>query len=311
MTPDLTPAGPTALVLPEPYRLRRYAPTDFDAVAALAVDASADPERACGQPDVGSAAEFAADFGHRNLGQEAWVITEGDAAVVGFAAGAARAKQYALDGPIVHLGHGGKGLGSILLEAVAGDARAVGATSLEGGVRASNLAGQVFLRRHGFKPTREIHVYETEQAPEAQVDLPPGYALGDLEPRKLLPFLMVMHECFPAYRLPSAPEALFDPTAMKIFLVEDEEGRPVGGVTAYYYPEDRLGYVYHLGVTEPHRRRGLARSMLTAATQWLFEAHQPRCVGVSTGEAVPLRHSLIEPLGFTRRYALIFMGKRP
>lgn len=309
MTPDLTPAGPTALVLPDPYQLRRYASADFDAVAALAVEASGDPERACGQPDVGSAAEFAADFGHRNLSQEAWVLLHGER-VVGFAAGAARAKQYALDGPIVDQAHGGQGLGSVLLEAVSGDARLAGTNTIEGGVRASNLAGQVFLRRHGFKPTREIHVYETESPPEQAIDLPPGYALGDLEPRKLLPFLMVMHECFPAYRLPSAPEALFDPTAMKIFLVEDEEGRPVGGVTAYYYPEDRLGYVYHLGVTEPHRRRGLARSMLTAATQWLFEAHAPRCVGVSTGEAVPLRHSLIEPMGFTRRYALIFMGKR-
>jgi GNAT superfamily N-acetyltransferase len=292
-----------------PYQVRRYRPEDFQAVAALAVAASSSPATACGQPDVASANEFEVDYGHRNLEQEAWVAEGPDGAILGFAAGNLRNQNLTLDGPIVREDVRHQGIGTALFSRLEEDAVAVGAQALEGGVRASNAAGQVFLRKHGYKPSREIYCYEAHNPLEANGNAPEGYRLGELKPRYLLPFLMVMHECFPGYRLPSNPQRLFEPDKMKIFLALDDQDKVAGAVTAFFYPEDQMGYIYHLGVSEPHRRRGLSRSLLVSACDWLWTSHTPRFVGLSTSDDVGVRHVLYERVGFKLQYALVYLKK--
>jgi GNAT superfamily N-acetyltransferase len=291
------------------YQVRRYRPEDFEAVADLAVFASSSPATACGQPDVGSRNEFEADYGHRNLENEAWVAVNDAGRVLGFAAGNVRNQTLTVDGPIVAADMSHQGIGTALFGKLEQDARNLGVLALEGGVRASNAVGQVFLRKHGYKPSRQIYCYECHQPHESNGNLPENYTIGELKPRYLLPFLMVMHECFPGYRLPSNPQRLFEPDKMKIFLALDQHDRVAGAVTAFFYPEDHMGYIYHLGISEPHRRRGLSRSLLLAACDWLWTAHTPRFVGLSTSDDMGVRHALYERVGFKLQYALLYLKK--
>lgn len=291
------------------YTIRRYEPADFDAVAALAVLASAAPETACGQPDVASAAEFEADYGHRALEQEAWVAAGPDEAVVAFAAGQLRNGVVLVDGPIVAEGWRGRGIGTALFAHLEADSAARAAQAIETGVRATNTRGEAFLCARGYDANREIFVYEVHERMRAEAPLPAGYEVTDLKPRHLLPFLMTMQECFPGYRLPSTPQRLFEPDKMKIFLALDAQERVAGAITAFYYPEDELGYIYHLGVSEPHRRRGLARALLVAACDWLWDEHSPKIIGASTSDELGARRALFEPLGFSLRYSLRYSRK--
>lgn len=291
-----------------PYTLRRYRPDDFHAVAALAVLASSSPETACGQPDVASVDEFQADYGHRNLEAEAW-IAEQDGQVVGFAAGSVRNQTLAIDGPIVLGPYQRQGIGSAFFKRLEEDARNQGALYTQSGVRATNEHGQRFLARHGYEPLNQIYVYETHRPLTERPQPPAGVTIGELKPRHLVPFLMIMHECFPAYRLPSTPQRLFEPDKMKIFLALDEADKPVGAVTAFFYPEDRMAYIYHLGVSEPYRRTGLGRALLLSATEWLWETHNPRFVGLSSSDSTGVRKRLFERVGFELQYALLYHRK--
>ncbi len=292
-----------------PYAIRRYERTDFDAAASLAVQASASAVTACGQPDVASPAEFEADYSHRALEQEAWVATAPDGTVVAFAAGQLRNGVVLVDGPIVDADWRGRGIGSALFAKVEADSAAAGALAIETGVRATNTRGESFLRGRGYEANREIFVYETYERARAEGPLPGGYSLVDLKPKYLLPFLMVMQECFPGYRLPSTPQRLFEPDKMKIFLALDAQERVAGAITAFYYPEDELGYIYHLGISDPHRRRGLARALLVAACDWLWDEHSPKIIGASTSDELGARRALFEPLGFDLRYSLRYSRK--
>jgi ribosomal protein S18 acetylase RimI-like enzyme len=291
------------------FRIRRYSDGDFDAIAHLAVEASASPQTACGQPDVASVNEFHADYAHRPLYNEAWVAEDEAGHIIGFVAGQMRQKMVALDGPIVAPAARQQGVGRALCQAIEQDASANGAETLECGVRSSNEAGALFLERLGYHASRNIHCYELSVRRECLRPVPSGFRVVALQPRYLLLFLMVMHECFPGYRLPSSPQRLFEPDKMCIFLVLDEAEQPVAGVTAFYYPEDHLGYIYHLGVTAAHRRRGLGSALLDAAVDWLMTSHQPPKIGLSTSQGEAERRALYEALGFEHRYSLNYSCK--
>lgn len=294
--------------MPSPFTLRRYQPEDFDALAALAVAASASPETACGQPDVASADEFATDYGHRPLDQEAWVA-EADAQVVGFAVGLLRGRTLHVEGPIVAPAYQRRGIGGALFAKFEQDAAAHGAETIESGVRNKNTRGLRFLESLGYQPSRQIAVYECHERFMGGYALEDGYTIGELKPRYLLPFLMVMHECFPDYRLPSNPQRLFEPDKMKIFLALDAADRPVGAVTAFFYPEDRMAYIYHLGVSAPQRGHGIARALLVSACDWLWDVHQPHFIGLSASANSHGDPSLYERVGFELKYALQFCKK--
>lgn len=293
-----------------PFSLRRYRPEDFDALAALAVAASSSPETACGQPDVSSLDEFQADYAHRQLEDDFWIAEAADGTVVGFSGGSVRNGSYSVEGPIVAPEWQRHGAGTELFRRIEQDARAAGVERLEAGVRASNERGYAFLARNGYQPSRQIYVYETHAPLDANYRLPEGYTIGELKPRYLLAFLMLMHECFPGYRLPSNPQRLFEPDKMKILLALDAEDKPVGAVTAFFYPEDRIAYIYHLGISPQHRKRGLARGLLISACDWLWTSHTPRFVGLSSSDERPVRQALYEAIGFKLQYALHYLDKR-
>ncbi len=143
-----------------PFLVRRYTPDDFEPVAALAVLASSAPETACGQPDVASVNEFAADYGHRNLEAEAWVAVGPAGEVIGFAGGQLRTQTLTVDGPIVDPAWQRRGIGRALFDRLEADACELGALGVEGGVRATNTQGRAFLDRLGYGPSREIYCYE-------------------------------------------------------------------------------------------------------------------------------------------------------
>jgi GNAT superfamily N-acetyltransferase len=291
------------------FRIRRYEPADFPALASLAVEASSAPETACGQPDVASVAEFEVDYAHRPLEQEAWVAVDARGVVVGFTAGQTRGGVLMVDGPIVAPAHRRQGIGRALYQRLEQDAEAAGAHLVEVGVRSTNAIGDAFLGAIGCGTHREIYVYEAHSRMRVEPRLPAGYHIEDLKPRTLLPFLMVMHECFPGYRLPSTPQRLFEPERMKIVLASDAAGRVAGALTAFYYPEDGHGYLYHLGVSEAHRSKGLARGMIVAACDWLWDTHRPHLIGASTSIELGARQRLFHPLGFALQYSLRYARK--
>ena len=297
------------LPMTAPFRIRRYEPADFPALAALAVEASATPETACGQPDVASVAEFEVDYAHRPLEEEAWVAVDPGGAVVGFTAGQTRSGVLMVDGPIVAPGARRLGIGRALYQRLEAEAVAAGVELMEVGVRSTNAVGDAFLSAIGCGKHREIYVYEAHARVRAEPQIPAGYHIEDLKPRTLLPFLMVMHECFPGYRLPSTPQRLFEPERMKIVLAIDATGRVAGALTAFYYPEDGHGYLYHLGVSEAHRGKGLARGLIVAACDWLWDTHGPHLIGASTSIELGARQRLFHPLGFALQYALRYARK--
>ncbi|MEB3330156.1 MAG: GNAT family N-acetyltransferase, partial [Candidatus Sericytochromatia bacterium] len=138
------------------FHIRRYEPADFLALAALAVEASASPDTACGQPDVASVAEFEVDYGHRSLEQEAWVAIDGAGAVLGFTAGQSRGGVLMVDGPIVKPSHRRRGIGRALYEHLEQEAHAAGVELVEVGVRSTNTVGDAFLGAIGCGRHREI-----------------------------------------------------------------------------------------------------------------------------------------------------------
>ncbi|HEY9723805.1 MAG TPA: GNAT family N-acetyltransferase, partial [Oscillatoriaceae cyanobacterium] len=214
-----------------------------------------------------------------------------------------------VEGPIVDPAHQRRGIGTALFGKFEEDAIAHGVHVLEAGVRARNVRGLQFIERLGYEKNRRIAVYECHERFTGGYALAEGYTIGELKPRYLLPFLMVMHECFPDYRLPSNPQRLFEPDKMKIFLALDAADKPVGAVTAFFYPEDRMAYIYHLGVSAPQRGFGIARALLVSACDWLWDVHDPRFIGLSASANSHGDPTLYEQAGFELQYALQFCKK--
>ncbi len=105
------------------------------------------------------------------------------------------------------------------------------------------------------------------------------------DPALLAAFVRLYDDCFtePSERDDPAawPERLWEPGSpdlpeMHLLVAPGDPGLTAGGLLFEYYPRSRCGLLGYLAVAPEHRRRGLARQLVTAAVDTLEDVASAR-----------------------------------
>jgi len=263
--------------LPAAYELRAPNPGDLEAVAAVfAAAALVDEPAAAAAGHVVLDADFLADEWQRAgfaLATDAWVVTDGTRAIVGYA-------QAMLEEPnveawgIVHPAHRSRGVGSALLDRVEERASALMAGRASARFRfvitAGDAAAEALLRARGLRFVRHFWHMEIHLAgPVDPGPSPAGIEIVPIEPSTDLPVVhSVIDEAF-ADHWDHQPEPFdqwveertgtpsYDPT---LWLLATEGGRPAGALTGSVLGD--RGWVGDLGVLAAYRGRGVGTALL-------------------------------------------------
>jgi ribosomal-protein-alanine N-acetyltransferase len=262
--------------------LRSFRPGDAEAIVALSRQAFARPEEHVGNPGWLSVAELERETADWHPpATETLVVAEEDGELVGFggvevADGQAHADLF---GPIVARHAQGRRLGARLLEGSVALARFYGASVLVAAVGTRNGRGRVLLERSGFAPRTHPQAFY-ELRPEEHRPVPleaDGAAVRRAGPSDLDAVLALYRECFPDDRFPF-PEAGFrGGIEGGTVYVAEVAGRPAGLLTID--PGDR--WIYHVGVTERERGRGLGGCLLSRALEDYWQDHPGQTLGLS------------------------------
>jgi mycothiol synthase len=263
--------------LPAGYELRAPNPGDLDAVAAVfAAAAVVDEPTAAAAGHVVLDADFLGDEWERagfDLATDAWVVTDGMRAIVGYA-------QAMLEEPnveawgIVHPEHRGRGVGSALLDRVEKRASALTAGRASAHFRfvitAGDDAAEALLRAHGLRFVRHFwHMQIHLAGPVDPGPAPAGIVIAPIDPATDLPVVhAVIDEAF-ADHWDHQPEPFdqwveehtgtpsYDPA---LWLLATEGGRPTGALTGSVLGD--RGWVGDLGVLAAYRGRGVGSALL-------------------------------------------------
>jgi len=258
--------------LPAGYRLRAPAPGDLDAVAGVLI---ADELDEVGQIVLG--ADFLRAEWSRpgfDLAADAWLVAGGAGAIVGYVQ--ARLEEPALVEcwGVVHPGHRGRGIGSVLLDLTEqrshGLLAGLGSARFRHAINAGDRAAAAMLQGRGLRLIRHFWHMQIDLAGPVEPGPPPaGITISGIELPGDLPVIhAVLDEAF-ADHWGHQPEPFdqwageqmgspgYDPA---LWLLATAAGQPVGALTGHV--GDGRGWVDYLGVLAPWRGRGVGAALL-------------------------------------------------
>lgn len=267
--------------------LRNFARGDRDAVLELSRAALARPELHVGNPVWTSADELEDELADwEPPPEETLIVAEHEGTVAGFGGievprGFTHAELF---GPLVAAAARGQQLGTRLLERALASARELEAGSVLASVGTRNAAGKILLERQGFRPRgRPQATYRLTPAAHRPVaETPAGVAIRLLSSDDLPAALALYHECFPEGRFPDAVwrENVESETVYGAAL----DGRIVAVLNID--PSDR--WIYHVGVAESERTRGVGGVLLSRALEDYWASHPGQSLGLDvTADNVP------------------------
>lgn len=259
--------------------LRNFAEEDRDAVVALSRHALARPEDHVGNPVWSTVEDLETEVADwEPPAEETLLVAEDEGRVIAFG-GVELPKGFPhaeLFGPVVEPSHQGQKLGSGLLEESIGIARGHGAESLTSAVGTRNTAGRILLEGRGFR-TRgapQATYLLTRAAHRAVTEAPEGVKVRRGVPEDLDAALGLYHECFPDGRFPD--HTWRDSLEHGTVYAAEAEGR----VVAVLHVDASDRWIYHVGVTESERNRGVGSYLLSKALEDYWERHPGDTLGL-------------------------------
>jgi ribosomal protein S18 acetylase RimI-like enzyme len=260
--------------------LRSFAPRDRAAVLELSRHALQRPQEQVGNPLWTTAEELESELSDWEVPpEETLFVDEIDGEVVGFAGveispGFDHADLF---GPLVAPSHRGQELGSMLLEAAIERAENRSAHRVVGAVGARNATGRLLLERAGFAPSgNATAVFRLTEADHRRVESgPEKLTVRPGAPDDLDVTMELYRECFPDGSFPeSAWLAGLEQGAVSI-------GEADGAPRAMVNIDAADRWIYHLGVTESERDRGIGAYVLSEALAGYWSRHPGETLGLS------------------------------
>lgn len=267
--------------------LRSFGRADRDAVLELSRIALARPELQVGNPVWMTSDELESEIADWDPPPEETLLIVDDGGSVAGLGGFELPHGFThaeLFGPLVAAEARGHRLGAQLLDASIEQARGRGADSLLGSVGTRNAAGRILLERAGFRAQgRPQATYRLAQAQHRPLErAPEGFrtrlATGDDMPATI----RLYKECFPDGRF---SDEVWKETIASGGVYAGELGGEVVAVLSID-PNDR--WIYHVGVTESERKRGVGGILLSQALEDYWERHPGQTLGLDvTVDNVP------------------------
>jgi ribosomal protein S18 acetylase RimI-like enzyme len=260
--------------------LRSYRADDAVAVLALSRRALSRPEEQVGNPLWASREELESELSDWDPGPtETLLVFEDDRRVVGFGGvEAAHGFEHAdLFGPLVAPGYRGRKIGTRLLEASIERARTFGASRLLASVGTRNAGGRLVLENAGFHAAEAadaiLRLVPHQHRPLERA--PAGVSVRRASPGDLPGLLELYHEVFEGASFPDAFWA--HSVEQSTVYVAEAADEAIGFV--HLDPVDR--WVYHLGVAEAERGRGVGAYLLSRALADYWSRRPGELLGLS------------------------------
>jgi ribosomal protein S18 acetylase RimI-like enzyme len=260
--------------------LRSFAPGDRAAVLELSRHALQKPQEQVGNPLWTTAEELESELSDWEVPpEETLFVDEIDGEVVGFAGvevspGFDHADLF---GPLVAPSHRGQTIGTVLLEAAIERAENRSARRVVGAVGARNATGRLLLERAGFAPSGSATAaFRLNEADHRRVETGPAeLTVRPGTPDDLDATMRLYRECFPDGSFPeSAWLAGLEQGAVYI-------GEASGESRAMVNIDAADRWIYHLGVTEDDRDRGIGAYVLSEALAGYWSHHPGETLGLS------------------------------
>ncbi len=259
--------------------LRKFKEADRLAVLELSRHALSRPEEQVGNPVWETREELDSELAgwDRDPSETLRVVEEGRR-VVGFGGVEVPAgwEHADLFGPIVAEEYRGQRLARRLLETSIEIAESFTVPRIIGSVGTRNAQWRVLLERCGFKPSGKARaIFRLTPESHKVVEPPAGVEVRPGMPDDIDAALALYQECFPEGRFPEHVwrDGLERGT---VFLAEESDR-----VLAFLDidPSDR--WIYHLGVTESARSRGVGAALASAALESYWEGHPAEPLGLT------------------------------
>jgi ribosomal protein S18 acetylase RimI-like enzyme len=260
--------------------LRSFAPEDAERVVELSRATLARPEFQVGNPVWTSTDELESELADWDPppGHTLFVAEDDDGDIVAFGgvelpAGFDHAELF---GPLVAGEARGHRLGTRLLEASVERAQAGGAGSIVGAVGTRNAAGRILLERQGFRargrPQATFRLRPDDHRPLGEP--PEGVVVRVATPEDLPAALQLYRECFPQGRF---PEAVWRDNlgAGTVYAAETD-----GDIVAVLNVDPSDRWIYHVGVTESERNRGVGSLLLSRSLELFWHDHPGASLGL-------------------------------
>ncbi len=260
--------------------LRSYGAGDADAVVELSRISLSRPELQVANPIWTTRDELDTELAAwEPPAEETLFVADDDGRVVGFG-GVERPSGFThaeLFGPLVAIESRGARLGSRLLEQSIETARKLGADSVLASVGQANSRGRMILEAEGFRPRgRPQATFRLSPGEHRPLDEPPpeGTEVRVATSDDLAAAFELYHECFPEGQFPEAVwrENVDEGTVYAAV----HEGELVAVLNID--PTDR--WIYHVGVAQSERNRGVGALLLSRSLEDYWSRHPGETLGL-------------------------------
>ena len=259
--------------------LRSYRPADAARVVELSRLTLARPEFQVGNPVWTTTEELESELDDwEPPPEETLLVAEDGRRIVAFG-GVELPRNFRhaeLFGPLVSAEARGHRLGTGLLEASIERARRDGVEAVIGAIGTRNAAGRILLERHAFRvrgrPQATFRLRPEDHRPLAEP--PEGVVIRVAGEDDLPAALALYRECFPHGRFPDAVWS--ENVATGSVYAAEVEGEIVAVLNVD--PHDR--WIYHVGVTESERNRGVGSYLLSRSLEEYWHDHPGQPLGL-------------------------------